>query len=175
MSNYESAFQTLMFYEGREYEDRECDPGGPTKFGVTIPTMQEYIGEEMKVTSQDIGALTEAAAFHIFNSLWWEKHHYGEIIETEKAVRVLLPSVLFGPERGHKLAQHACNCARAKDDHLLLDGIMGPRTLAAINYSTMAVFIAAMRATVSGYVELKWERKPEDKKNNPGWMPRAMY
>lgn len=170
MSDYTHAFKVLIDFEGREYSDIPSDQGGPTKFGITIPTLSEHLGREC--SASDIKALTEETARLIYRVMWWEKYGYGDLFCTEIATRILLASVLFGPSRGHKIIQRACNCAGRKIDE---DGKLGQVSKNAINTTHDGILVPVFRAVCQGHVELKYEQRPSDREDSPGWMIRAKY
>lgn len=174
MSDFDTAFRTLLRFEGKKYEDVEGDPGGPTKFGVSLTVLQDFNRERPGplATAADVETLEKQDAHAIFREMWWEADDYGEIISTESALRVFLAAVLYGPSRGCKMAQRACNCA-GRD--LLEDGLLGPLTRQAINETPSGIFIPAFRAAQMGHVEKKWALDKNLKKKWPGWGPRALF
>lgn len=174
MADYNHAFRVLMDFEGTKYEDIETDRGGPTKFGVTLPVLQEFADKHWHaVVDVDIlKNLKIVTAQEIFLEQWWNRFGYREIKSTEVATRVLLASVLFGPSRGHKIIQRACNCAGR---NLVEDGLFWVLSKGAVNTIHDGILIPVFRAVCQGYVEVKYARRPSDEENSPGWMVRAEY
>ena len=174
MSNYNHAFDVLMDFEGKKYTDIPSDRGGPTKFGVTLPVLQKYADSRFLgvMDKENIRGLEIDAAKEIFWDQWWSEFGYDEIQSTEIATRILLASVLFGPSRGHKMAQRACNCAGRRLEE---DGILGPLSKEALNTLHDGILVPVFRAVCQGYVHVKYTKRPSDRKNFPGWMVRAKY
>lgn len=174
MSNYNHAFDVLMDFEGKEYEDIPSDRGGPTKFGITLPVVQKYADRHSLgiVDKEYLRKLEIDIAREIYWEQWWSEFGYDEIGSTEIATRILLAAVLFGPSRGHKMAQRACNCTGRK---LKEDGLLWDLSKEALNTAHDGILVPVFRAVCQGYVEVKYEQRPSDRDNSPGWMVRAKY
>lgn len=69
-SNYERSVTNVLKSEGETYENHPNDPGGPTKFGVTIKDVRLYV--KKNATAEDVKALTKAQALTIYHDKYWE-------------------------------------------------------------------------------------------------------
>ncbi|MBV9954513.1 MAG: glycoside hydrolase family 108 protein, partial [Pseudolabrys sp.] len=67
--NFEPALARLLVHEGG-YSNHPADPGGPTKFGVTIFDYRKYV--KAGATAADVKATTVAEARAIYRTKYWE-------------------------------------------------------------------------------------------------------
>jgi lysozyme family protein len=121
------------------------DPGGATNFGVTIHTMRTLgldLDHDGTVTAADVRALTREQAIEIF-----EKHYF------EKPLIALLPRALHASVfdmyvnaggNAIKILQRMLNDL---GNRLEVDGILGPKTIAAAQLA----HDAAPEETVDAY------------------------
>jgi lysozyme family protein len=121
------------------------DPGGATNFGVTIHTMRALgldLDHDGTVTAADVRALTREQAIEIF-----EKHYF------EKPLIALLPRALHASVfdmyvnaggNAIKILQRMLNDL---GNRLEVDGILGPKTIAAAQLA----HDAAPEETVDAY------------------------
>lgn len=175
MSDFNKAFDDLMHWEGSEFTDDPHDPGGATRYGVTLPFLQEFFDvRKMPETArvEDIRDLTLERARIIYREMVWDKHEIGEIIAQEPATALFLAMVNLGPTTGTKAAQRAL---RACGWSVVRDGILGPRTRAAINSSDAKQLAAAMRSEVAGVYFSIVTAYPERKRFLKGWLNRAYW
>jgi lysozyme family protein len=62
----------LTFGDEGGYVNNPNDPGGPTKYGITLKTLAAY-RRQSKVTAADVKALSLAEAAAILDSQYWRK------------------------------------------------------------------------------------------------------
>lgn len=143
MADFEKAFEKLMALEGG-YVAHTKDPGGETKFGIT---KRSYPNLNIKTLTMD-----EAKVIYLRD--WWTPHRYGEMNDQELAEKVFCLAVNIGPHHANKLLQRAVN--KVESAGLNIDGIIGPKTLAAINGSQHRAHILAelKLLAVQYYLEL---------------------
>jgi lysozyme family protein len=99
------------------------DPaGGPTNLGVTIPTLTAFRGHPVSVG--DIKALTPADVFPLYRDLYWNKV-LGDLLPAGVDLFELDSAVNMGPGKAARLLQRALG--------LTQDGLIGPRTISAVN------------------------------------------
>ncbi len=68
-SSYDEALRRLLRHEGG-YSDHPADPGGPTKFGITLADVRRYVKAD--ATAQDVRALSLAQAERIYRTRYWD-------------------------------------------------------------------------------------------------------
>ncbi len=68
-STYDGALRRLLRHEGG-YSNHPSDPGGPTKFGITIHDYRRFIKAD--ATAADVQAMTLDAATRIYRAKYWD-------------------------------------------------------------------------------------------------------
>jgi lysozyme family protein len=107
-----------------DFVDNPADRGGPTKFGITLATLQAWRG--YPVNAGDVEAMEEAEAWRIYRKNYLEDTGIEKIPNAELRGVVLDAAVNHGPGQAIRQLQRALGCPA--------DGILGPNTLAAIPY-----------------------------------------
>jgi lysozyme family protein len=67
-SNYDEALRRLLVHEGG-YGDHPADPGGPTKYGITIADFRRYVNAD--ATAAEVKAMSVAQASAIYRAHYW--------------------------------------------------------------------------------------------------------
>lgn len=75
-SSYEAALARLLAHEGG-YSNHPSDPGGPTKFGITIGNYRKYV--KPNATAADVKAMTVAQAKPIYRARYWDAQRCDEL------------------------------------------------------------------------------------------------
>lgn len=134
MASFDKAIELVLRNEGG-YVDHPSDPGGKTKWGVTLRFLQDYpdydVDGDGTITGTDIKKMTMEDAKRIYKDLWWDKYGYGRIEDQVIATKVFDFSINMGVKQAHKLLQRALN--RAFHMSLVEDGVLGPITISVIN------------------------------------------
>lgn len=120
-ANFERAIEMLFESEGG-YVDDPVDKGGPTNYGITLPTLAAYRGR--LVTKADILALTKEEAAVIYRDLYWAKIQ-GDDLPSGIDYAVFDAAVHSGPRQAARWLQDALG--------VIIDGTIGSQTLAASN------------------------------------------
>jgi lysozyme family protein len=115
------------------YVDDPRDPGGATRFGVTRAVLSEAIGRD--ASAEDVAALTEEEAAAIYRSRYWAPTRCAELPAGVDLV-VFDSAVNMGPGTSARLLQAALG--------VTTDGVVGPRTLAAVSIRPAADVIRAV-------------------------------
>ncbi|HAO33203.1 MAG TPA: glycosyl hydrolase 108 family protein [Candidatus Competibacter sp.] len=121
--------------EGRIYTDHPSDRGGPTKYGITLETLENY--RNRPTTAGDVKALAEDEARKIYFERYVSKPGFDQIVPVSEAVAVEVvdSGVMSGPMRSALWLQQALNALNAQGrlyPDLVEDGRAGPATLAAL-------------------------------------------
>jgi lysozyme family protein len=114
---FDQAFETLLKHEGG-FSDHAADPGGKTRYGVT-----EAVAREVGYKG-DMRELPLDLAKRIYRDKYWDSVKAEEL---PPAIRyaVFDGAVNSGPGQSIKWLQRSLG--------MLDDGIIGPKTLAAVN------------------------------------------
>lgn len=127
MADFNLAIEAVIGFEGGYWDDPR---GGPTKYGITRPTLEEAKRRGLVPRDRQIRDLTVPEAKTIYRVLYWNEVRGDEIRNQVIAGELLDTAVNCGQGTAVKLAQRALNFL---GEHLVEDGILGPRTLEALN------------------------------------------
>lgn len=113
MALFEKAIGYVLENEGG-FSDDPNDRGGPTKYGIT----------EAEATNHgyEVRALTIEQAKAIYVSDYWR---FDDVADQRIATKLFDMAVNMGQRTAAKIAQRLCG--------VVLDGVIGPNTVAAIN------------------------------------------
>lgn len=115
--NFDTAFEQLLKHEGG-FSDHAADPGGKTRFGIT-----EAVAREVGYRG-DMRELPLDLAKRIYLERYWKAVRADELPAGVRYA-VFDAAVNSGPGQAVKWLQRAVGTAD--------DGILGPKTLAAVN------------------------------------------
>jgi len=170
---YVSAVTALLEHEGG-YSNNPADPCGATNFGITQRELTRCYSR-LKLPA-DVKLLTKAQAKIYYKSEWWDKYHYEAINSLYIATKIFDMAVNMGAEQATLLVQRACN---ACGHNLKVDGILGGKTLGAINEISLHNREEDLKYELQD--EQKWfyehltEEKPSLKVFLKGWLSRAEW
>lgn len=172
------AFNEVIKHEGG-FCNNKNDPGGPTNYGVSLHFLNEMgidINHDGLIDINDVRQIHSPVAANIYKKYFWDKYHYEAINSLAVATKIFDMSVNMGPLQAHKIVQEACN---HNGYQLVNDGILGPKTFAALNEITAHNREEdLMNDIVDGQ---KWfydhlvEDHPKLQVFLKGWMNRATY
>jgi lysozyme family protein len=127
--NLKHAIELTFGHEGG-YVNNPKDPGGPTKYGITLATLGAFRGHPC--TAADVKALTLDEAAQILDKGYWRKV-WGDDLPSGVDFCLFDYAVNSGPAQAIKSVQRVVGTNR--------DGSMGPKTLAAINAMSSPILI----------------------------------
>lgn len=127
MASFEPFWARLLEHEGREYTNDPNDAGGPTKFGINIYTLRRH--RHKAVTAKDVEDLTEEEAHDIAKNEWWPYDEIDSQSVANRAADFGFNTSIFSIN-GVKLLQNAANHLGRR---LVVDGLLGPKTIEAVN------------------------------------------
>lgn len=155
MATFEPAVEELLGHEGGYGNDPD-DPGGETHWGIS----------KRRYPYVNIQSLTREEAIGIYRLDWWEEYRYGLVRDQRIANKLLAMSVNAGPAIAHRLMQESLNYLGMS---LVVDGILGPRSRAAINSVDAGLLVNIYRVkTGAWYMDLGKLKYLE------GWLNRAL-
>ena len=153
--NFDEIIEVVLHHEGGYVNDPK-DPGGETNFGIANRSHPDV----------DIANLTKDGAKEIYKEHYWDKNKVESLSEELRHIYFDM-CVNQGRGRAVKILQKAAN---AKGADLVVDGGMGPKTIAAME----GVELQRVRAyRVKYYADLV-TRKPDLEKFYFGWFRRAL-
>lgn len=183
MADFDPAIAVVLSHEGG-YVDHPNDPGGATNHGVSLRwLLQQFVVEGLDpadfdfdgdgdVDAQDIRLMPREAAIEAYRQKWWNKYGYHQITDQAIATRMFSFSVNTGARQAHKFIQRAC---RACGWDLVDDGMLGPKSLAAINTIDPQQLLPALRSEAAGFYRGLVMKEKGFKAFLTGWLRRAYY
>lgn len=170
MSWFPTAIEVVLAHEGGFVNDPD-DPGGATNWGVSLRWLAKQdpeIGDfdqDGDVDADDIRVMTREQAIMIYREYWWKKQGYDRIYHRGVAIKVFDLAVNMGPRQCHKLLQRSL---QACGGHVVEDGILGPRTFAALEAANPFELLGALKANAGCFY-----RSLNRPKYLAGWLRRA--
>jgi len=177
---FNQALAKLWPDEGGFVDDPD-DPGGATNLGITLYTLRRAgqldgidvdLNHDGTVDAHDIQRLDKATAALIYRVEWWDRYGYGHIGDPLLAIKVFNLAVNVGPGTAVRLFQQAIN---ACDPHnqILVDGQLGPKTLAAANAADQHMLFGDLVQAAQDYYRHLVAIRPTLSKYLTGWLARA--
>lgn len=136
MKTIQTIAREIVAREGGYVNDPD-DPGGATKFGVTIGTMQRLgidLTGDGRVTEADVRALSREKAEEIFVRHYFDAPGLGQLPQAIQA-SVFDMAVNAGPGQAIRLLQRLLN---EMGQTVAVDGVLGPQTIAAAHAAQAA-------------------------------------
>ena len=122
MAKYEKLIPTVLKFEGG-FANHPSDPGGATNSGVTLSTFRSVYGKDKTV--QDLKNMTMEQWKYIFKTRFWDRWKADDI-DNQAIANLLVDWLWASGVYGIKYPQEVLG--------VKTDGIVGLKTLAAINY-----------------------------------------
>ena len=122
MAKYEKLIPTVLKWEGG-FANHPSDPGGATNSGVTLSTFRSVYGKNKTV--QDLKNMTNEQLEYIFKTRFWDRWKADDI-DNQAIANLLVDWLWTSGVYGIKYPQEVLG--------VKTDGIVGLKTLAAINY-----------------------------------------
>lgn len=168
MAKLENSIDYIFVNEGGYV----VDSGGPTNFGVTIPALASYRGVSAKsLSAKNIKDLTKIEATEVYRKEYWNKLNLDGITHQNVATAIFDIGVNRGIGIGAKYAQKA---ATSVDHPLNIDGVIGPKSLAAINSCDPKQFIRILEhLDWAGYQAILAKNPQKYEIYRKGWQSRA--
>lgn len=192
MAKFELYIDTLFKHEG-VWSNNKYDPGGATKFGITLATWRQYgydKDNDGDIDAEDLKITTLDDAKKIYKPKYWDAIRADEIKSQEVANIIFDHGVNAGISRAVKMTQAIL--VRYFNKDLLIDGDLGDFTLGALNsvdankfhnefkklridyYNYLANNLTAVRQEVIPFLKtLKIAPNNNFKEFIKGWLVRA--
>ena len=161
MADYTQLVPIIKKWEGGFVNDPD-DSGGATNKGVTLSTFRSFYGSNKTV--DDLKKLTDQQWLYIFLTGYWNKCMASQINNQSIANIIVDWAWGSGPATAIKKVQ-----ALVGTD---VDGIAGPKTIAAINKKDPKRLFNAIKSARIEFVENLVKLRPKDAKFLKGWKIR---
>lgn len=150
----------VLSWEGG-YVDNPADKGGATCKGVTLATYRSVFGSTK--TKADLRNISEVEWSKVFRSLYWGKCMGDEIADQSVANMVVDYAWHSGTSRAVKALQAIVGAKQ--------DGLMGAKTLKAVNASDARAVFRLLKERRTAY--LKGIAKGTQRQFLKGWLARV--
>ncbi len=147
------------------YTNDPDDLGGATMVGVTIATYKEYCSAKgyPRPTVAQLRGMTYAQWLDILKTMFWDRWHADEIAN-QSIAEILVDWVWASGKYGITIPQRVLG--------VTVDGVVGPKTLAAVNKQNPAQFFARIVAERKAYINRICTNRPANNKYKRGWLNR---
>lgn len=128
MAFFATYLPALLAKEGG-FVNHPSDPGGATNKGITLKTYRLHYGAHKTVA--DLKQISNHEVFTIYKNEYWDKI-WGDKVQNQSVAEIVFDhAVNAGPSVAIKMLQRLLN--ERLSNQLVVDGAMGPKTLAATN------------------------------------------
>lgn len=161
MADYKKLVPIIKKWEGG-YVNHPLDKGGCTNSGITISTYRFYYGRSK--TCEDLKKMTEDEWNYIFKAGYWDRWKADEI-NSQAIANIVVDYVWASGVFGIKYVQQILG--------VVADGIVGPKTLAALNgYKNQKQLFEKIWARRKYHFDAIVKRNPSQKVFLKGWYAR---
>lgn len=165
-SNFNRAFDYTLRNEGG-YSNHKDDSGGATKYGITISTLKRW--RNAPCTDGDVQTLTRDEAKEIYREWYWNPLRLDEVELLVVATVTFDAGVLFGVKlAAYRLQKVALTVERS----LKVDGIVGPKTLTALNKMQQSTFVIGFQKELRERINEVIIAQPKNEVFRNGWHNR---
>lgn len=162
MAKAELLIPKIIRWEGGFVDDPD-DAGGATNKGVTLATFRKFYGAE--ATVQQLKRITDEQWLHIFKEGYWnifKADHIEDQSIANLCVDWLYNSGVAAIKRVQKIVG------------VVDDGIVGAKTIEAINDKASRALFYQIRSARIAFVETIARNKPSQRKFLQGWKNRIL-
>lgn len=168
-----------MKLEG-DFSDNRNDPGGITRYGISIrfirsldpATLKRYGLMDYPDNPEKMASLPWETAYRLYEGEFWQHAPFGEIPSQKLCNDVFDSAVNQGIGNAIKCLQRAV-WASSGGSAITEDGIMGPKTIQAVQKCAQRELNAAFRAERAWHYRKVAELNPQCKIFLKGWLRRA--
>lgn len=173
MARFEDAIPVVLKHEGG-WSNNPNDPGGPTKYGVSLRWLktQGFAGDldhDGDVDAQDVRLITPEIATAFYRDEFW-KPAYGRMLSQAVATKVFDTAVNTGPMVAHRILQRAL---AALGKPVTADGWLGEKTLLAVDQCDAGDLLARFRFYQREFYAAVIAKNPRLAAFARGWENRA--
>lgn len=160
MANHKILESFVLKWEGGFVNDKD-DLGGATNMGVTLATYRSVFGS--KKTVKDLKRMTRVQWGVIFKKYYWDKWEADDI-KDQNVANILVDWLWCSGSYGIKIPQKVLGVS--------IDGIVGTKTIAAINARDGRELFDTIRQERKDYIDSICQARPQNMKFKKGWLNR---
>jgi lysozyme family protein len=169
MADFSKAMKPIRDYEGDTYVNDPKDYGGETKCGISKRAHPDV--DIKNLVWDDPAPVGKVSAMPIYRLEYWNKFNGDAIADQGLAEELMDVSVNLRWNIAVKWAQHSYNELVVSQDEaadtLLEDGLMGPKTLAALNGYKRPTEIVKM---VNGFQFMHYIKRIDEDETQRGFL-----
>lgn len=141
------------------------DLGGATMIGVTIATYTEYCRRKgyTKPTVERLRNMTYAQWLDILKTMFWDRWQADQIAN-QSIAEILVDWIWASGKYGITIPQQVLG--------VKVDGVVGPKTIAAVNAANPADLFGKIRAERIAFINRICVSRPVNNKYKKGWLRR---
>lgn len=166
MAKFDSFFDTLIKHEGG-YVNDPLDRGGATNWGITLAVWirrgYDKNGDGL-INEKDVKLITKEDAFKIAKSQYWDAVRADEIHNQSIAEFIFDWGYNSGPGTAIKRVQKVLK--------LKQDGVIGPKTITAINSADQEVLFNNLKKEREVFFRGIVKKNPSQNRFLKGWLNR---
>lgn len=172
MASFDLAFDHILEVEGG-YSHHPLDRGGETNFGVTQKTWDVYL-RSIGVKSYPVEDINISDARTVYKQLYWDRLRLRSITSAPISLCMMDQGVNIGVRRTVKRAQKTHNTVTpVVGKPLTIDGVIGPRTVLALNFVNERDFVWEFIKESQLYYADLVKRSPDQRVFLKGWLRRT--
>lgn len=137
-----------------------------TKYGISTVLYSGILKREVK--PEEMQAITKNRAIAIYQKLYWDAIQ-GDQIHSQKVAELVFDSYVNHGKSGAKIVQKVLNAMGA---NLVVDGIIGTKSRAAINSANPDQLVSGILQARAKFYNQIVSRKPDHAKFLNGWINR---
>lgn len=162
MASFGPAVELVFRHEGG-FVNNPSDPGGATKYGITLAVLAEW--RKKPCTADDVLKMPDTEAKDIYKAKYWNAVQ-GDSIQNQNIANWCFDmAVLRGVDGACKTMQAALGVAQ--------DGAVGSKTILALNQANAAMFLNVFRSLCVKKFVVIAQARPASLQFLPGWVRRA--
>lgn len=154
---------------GAQYTNRPSDPGGPTKYGISLLFLRTV---DPQADENTIRNLSWTMAVDLYKRYFWDPLSLDQVVDQVTATVIFQMYVNMIPSEAIGVVQRALV---AVGQSVAVDGAFGPLTLAAVNRAAGPVLWRALADAQIAHYEAIVARHPEKAGDLAGWIWRARH
>lgn len=160
MADYKKLIPFILKWEGGFVND-PLDKGGATNKGITISTFRQVFGKSKTV--DDLKHITDEQWNYIFKLYYWDRYK-ADSINNQSIANICVDWVWASGIWGIKKVQQLLNTTA--------DGIVGPKTINAINNQHPKELFNKIKKARITFVENIVKHNPSQNRFLKGWLNR---
>lgn len=180
MAVFETALRFVLENEGGLEENKDhLDSGGITKCGISFEFLKKIPEDRLKnysipipVSALTVKLLTNEQISALYRGEIWDTALFLKIMNQALCNYIFDMCVNHGMDQGIKLTQRAIWACQKRRDFIRDDGILGSRTIQAINQCSFMLQVA-MQAQRDGFYRRLVAVDPSRKEYLNGWLNRC--